>query len=92
MNFIKKFFKKLKEGNKDFIFIKLKCSKCGEILNIRINKLYELEQDFDEGGYILNKEAMDSKCFKIIKVRGKFDNFKNLKEITAEGGEIIEVD
>jgi hypothetical protein len=90
---MKKFFKKLfsKKKSYNLLEVKVRCKFCQAEVTVYVNKIYDLEQDFDDGGYILNKEVQDTKCFRIMKLKGKFNLSKEVIDIKIEGGEIISI-
>jgi len=94
---MKKIFKKLfsskDRGLEDLIHFRIKCKNCDEIVDVWVNKKYDLQQDLDseDGGYVLKKEVQDSKCFRIMTLTARFDRNKNLLEKIIENGEFVEV-
>lgn len=74
-------------------FLKVRCSACGEVFNLFINKSTDLAQNFDEQGsatYSLNKEIIGGQCRNLIHVKMEFDGAKNLVSREIENGEFIE--
>ncbi|UCD71422.1 MAG: hypothetical protein JSW70_00095 [Syntrophobacterales bacterium] len=75
-------------------FLNVRCSVCGEVFNLFINKSTDLAQNFDERGgvtYFLNKEIIGSHCRNLINVRMEFDANRNLVSRKIENGEFIEL-
>lgn len=93
------FLKKIREalfGNpngeikdKDGIYFYVKCAKCGAPIRIRVDKFHDLQQDEDDGGYVLRKEIMDGSCFRLMYATVRFDFNRRILEQEIEGGEFI---
>ncbi len=74
-------------------FLNARCSACGEVFNLFINKSTDLAQNFDERGgvtYSLKKEIIGSRCRNLIHVKMEFDGGKTLVSRDIENGEFIE--
>ncbi len=67
-----------------FIEYRIKCGKCGEIVNIKVFPERDLNPTYDDNGpaYTLKKEVMDSKCFRLISVEISYDSSR--REIGRE--------
>lgn len=96
---LKKLTKKLFSGGSsrqspEGFFLNVRCSACGEVFNLFINKSTDLSQNFDERGnvtYLLNKEIIGSRCRNLIHVKMGFDEARNPVSRQIENGEFIEV-
>ena len=75
----------------NILVLAVKCGHCGETVTLRVNKVTDLQPDWDSGqeGYLLTKEVQDAKCFKIIKLSARFDQMKNLVSAEVSGGELL---
>jgi hypothetical protein len=74
-------------------FLRVRCSACGEVFNLFINKSTDLSQRFLEGGgvsYFLSKEIIGGYCRNTIRVRMEFDGSKRLLSREIENGEFID--
>jgi len=74
-------------------FLNVRCSACGEVFNLFVNKSTDLAQNFVEGGgvsYFLNKEIIGGRCKNLIRVRMEFDGTKNLVSRDIENGEFTD--
>ena len=74
-------------------FLNARCTACGEVFNLFINKSTDLAQNFDERGgvtYSLSKEIIGSRCRNLIHVKMGFDGAKNLVSREIKNGEFIE--
>jgi hypothetical protein len=74
-----------------FIEYTIKCGKCGETVTIKVFPERDLNPTYDDNGpaYILKKEVMDSKCFRMISIEISYDSSR--REISREisGGSFI---
>jgi hypothetical protein len=95
---LKKLAKKLFGGGSSVqspagFFLNARCSACGEVFNLFINKSTDLVQNFDDQDavtYSLNKEIIGGRCRNLIHVKMQFDGAKNLVSREIENGEFIE--
>ena len=89
------FFKKLfgsgaSSSNSDFYIINVRCDRCGEMIEGRINLNNDLSID-DEGGYRVRKVLMGSEhCFQQVEVILHYDTARNLKEKEIGGGKFVD--
>jgi hypothetical protein len=62
----------------DIATFRVTCGHCGESVTLRVNKSTDLQPDWDGdgGGYLLSKEAQDSKCFRVMRLTARFDREK----------------
>jgi hypothetical protein len=67
----------------------VKCSRCGSPLAVRVDLRNEPSIDYESGGYVLNKEMMDSKCFTLMHAQLRFDSRRNIVEKRVEKGAFI---
>ena len=67
----------------------VKCAKCGSPLAVRVDLRNEPSIDYETGGYVLNKEMMDSKCFLLMRAQILFDTRRNVTGKTIENGVFI---
>ena len=73
----------------DFYIFNVKCSRCGEIIEGRINLSNDLSLDDDN--YFVRKVAMGSgHCFQQVEIELRFDASKQLVEKQAHGGTFVE--
>ncbi len=89
----KKLFGEGPSESREGFFLHVRCSNCGEVFNLFINKSTDLAQNFVEGGgvtYFLNKEIIGGRCKNLIQVRMKFDGARNVMSREIENGEFID--
>ena len=92
MGFLKKLFSATPaKPEKRYYVFQVKCNRCGEIIEGRV----DLDNDpslNDEGdGYIVHKGLIGAnRCFQQIEVELKFDSSRQLQEKTITGGTFVE--
>lgn len=89
------FLKKLFGGGpaspgSDFYTFNVRCNRCGEAIEGKVNLANDLSID-DEGGYVARKVLMGSgHCFQQIEVILHYDAEKKLQEREINGGKFVE--
>ena len=89
------FFKKLFGGgtpssNANFYIFNVRCERCGETIEGRVNLSNDLSMN-DEGGYHVRKVLMGSgHCFQQIEVELRFDTSRQLLEKQVSGGKFVD--
>jgi hypothetical protein len=73
----------------DGIYLYVRCDRCGQKLQVRADRRFDLMPDLDEGGYVLRKEMMDGTCFSLMYATVRFDGDKRVVSREIEGGEFI---
>lgn len=81
-------------GDRNAMFLYIRCTRCGDVVRVRVNMANEPAQEFEEGGdrvlgYTLNKTIVDSKCFRPIPVTIRFDARRREQGREIEGGEFV---
>ena len=93
MGILKKLFSVPASAQTDFYSFAVKCIRCGEVIESRVNLSNDLSLD-NEGGrdiYFGRKVLMGSgHCFQQIEVELKFTPARKLLERHASGGEFVE--
>ncbi len=94
MNIFKKFFPAPSSSTSTFHSFAVKCNRCGEIIEGRINLTNELSVEYGAGAgsvYYGRKVLMgNGRCFQQIEVTLKFDESRKLLEKHATGGQFVE--
>jgi len=75
---------------KRYYAISVKCKRCGEIIEARVDLDNELSVEYEEGGdvYYARKILMgENKCFQRMEVELKFTSNRELLEQHVTGGE-----
>lgn len=86
------FFKKLLQGTPapsktNFLTFTVACSRCGEVIEGRVNLNNDLSADDEGEGFHVRKVLMGSgHCFQRVEVELHFDSARQLIEKRAEGG------
>ncbi len=83
------FVPKGERGDPNALWLYIRCKQCGTPLAVRVDARNELSADYEQGGYILQKEMMDSKCFTLMQARVRFDAQRNIVEQTIDKGEFL---
>ncbi len=94
MNLLKKLFSDSPGPSPTkFYSFKVRCDRCGEVIEGRIHPGNELSVDYDQGGesYSVRKTLMGSgRCFQRIDVELKFNAARQLVEKHAHGGVFVD--
>jgi hypothetical protein len=72
----------------------VKCRKCGEVLRIRLDRRWDLQQEFEGSGdvvsgYTATKEVMGTQCFNMMHVEIRFDSGHREQTREVLGGEFV---
>ncbi len=91
MGFLKKLFGGgTASSSADFYTFDVKCDRCGETIEGKINLNNDLSLD-DEDGYFVRKVLIGSgRCFQRIEATFKFDASRQLQEKDISGGKFLE--
>jgi hypothetical protein len=73
----------------DGIYFYVRCGQCGQKLQIRASRRFDLVHDLQQGGYTLRKEMMDGTCFSLMYATIRFDENYRILSREIEGGEFI---
>jgi hypothetical protein len=93
MNFLKKIFSAPASPASNFYSFAVKCNRCGEIIEGRINLYNDLSVEYEgnKSEYSVRKVLMGSgRCFQQIEVELKFDEPRKLLEKHVTGGQFVE--
>ena len=91
MGFLKRLFGPgATSSSSDFFTFKVRCDRCGEIIEGKVNLSNDLSLN-DEGEFFARKVLIGSeRCFQRIEVTLKFDSARNLTEKQANAGQFAE--
>ena len=91
MGFLKKLFGGgTPSSSSDFYTFSVRCDRCGETIEGKVNLSNDLSLD-DEGGYHVRKVLMGSgRCFQQIEVILKLDTSRKLLEKQISNGKFVE--
>ena len=93
MNFLKKLFAPRQPYTKSYYTFTVKCKRCGETINGRIDLDNDLSVDYEDGGdvFYARKVLMgDNKCFQRVEANFKFNSDRQVIEHKIIGGEFVE--
>ena len=89
MGFLKNLFGggSAKSDKRYYVFL-VKCNRCGEIIEGRVDLDNDLSLKDEGEGYIVRKGLMGTnRCFQQIEVELNFDSSRQLQEKTITGGQ-----
>jgi hypothetical protein len=93
MNFLKKIFPVPTGPASNFYSFAVKCGRCGEVIESRVNLNNDLSVEYEGGRdvYFVRKFLMgNGLCFQQIEVELKFDASRKLLEKHVNGGKFVE--
>jgi hypothetical protein len=96
MSFLKKILSAPTGGTPSFYSFTVKCNRCGEVIEGRINLNNDLSVEYGAEGsggnvyYVRKVLVGNGKCFQQIEVELKFDESRRPLEKHATGGQFIE--
>ena len=75
-------------------WVYVQCGKCGEALKVRVDRRYDLMQEFGDSdrvaGYSLHKEIIGSgRCFQMIRVDQELDTSYRIKKQQISNGRFL---
>jgi len=81
-------------SDQNAVYYFLRCAKCGEAVRVRIDRRWDLEQEFEGAGdyvsgYVATKEVMGKKCFKMMQLTVHFDRSYREVDKQLQGGTFI---
>lgn len=93
---VKNFFSPSSKSNEMVLLLAVKCQRCGDIIQTRINLRNDLSAEYDDRGqptYFCRKELMSSKglCFQRIEIELTFDANRHLIHKEARGGIFVDL-
>jgi hypothetical protein len=92
MGFLKKLFNsELPKPEKRYYTFQVKCKRCGEIIEGRIDLDNDLSLNDEGNGYIVRKGLMGgNRCFQQIEVELNFSTSRQVQEKAITGGTFVE--
>ncbi len=73
----------------DAIWLYVQCDRCGAVVAVRADRRYDLNPDEAGTGYVLIKEIMDDRCFRLMRAEVHLDDQYRMVEQTIEGGRFL---
>jgi hypothetical protein len=86
MGFLQRLLGGSAENNVLWFYVR--CHHCGAKVRVRVNLFNDLSIT-EDGGYILRKEILDDKCFRLMRAEVRFDSRRRVISREIEGGEFI---
>ena len=78
------------KADKHYYTFSVKCRRCGELIEGRVDLDNDLSLNDEGNGYLVRKTLMGSnRCFQQIEVELNFDSSRQLTEKTITGGEFV---
>ena len=92
MGFLKKLFSDTSDKpEKHYYTFHVKCRRCGELIEGRVDLDNDLSLNDEGNGYLVRKTLMGSnRCFQQIQVELNFDSGRQVLEKTITGGTFVE--
>jgi len=91
MSFLKTIFGGTDKPEKRYYTFHVKCSRCGEIIEGRVDLDNDLSLNEEGNGFLVRKGLMGAnRCFQQIEVELTFDSTRRIQEKTVSGGEFVE--
>ncbi len=92
MDWLNKLFKPGAPGNASeasILWLYVQCDRCKSPVAVRVNLSNDLSLNDAGNGYILHKEIMDDKCFRLMSAELEFDAQRHIREQRIEGGKFL---
>ncbi len=89
---LRSFFSDVSSGEVYVIYIYVRCQRCGEVIRLRMDRRFDLEQEFGETlvtGFVANKDILGRKCPNLIRVHIEYDSSYRPRTKDIEGGQFI---
>ncbi len=88
MSFLKKLFSGVTaKPEKRYYIFQVKCNRCGEVIEGRVDLDNDLSLNDEGDGYLVRKGLIGAnRCFQQIEVELTFDTSRQLQEKTITGG------
>ena len=92
MGFLKNLFgSTAAKPEKHYYTFNVKCKRCGETIEGRVDLDNDLSLNDEGNGYLVRKTLMGSnRCFQQIEVELNFDSARQITEKTITGGTFVE--
>jgi hypothetical protein len=94
MGFLKKLFgSEPVKPDKHYYTFKVKCNRCGEIIEGRVDLDNDLSLDYEDDHEVFHvRKGLigNNRCFQQIEVELKFDSSRQLIEQQVTGGQFVE--
>jgi hypothetical protein len=92
MNILQKLFGGSAKSEQHSYTFSVKCNRCGEVIQGRVDLNNDLSGEYGEGGDIFHARKIligENRCFQRIEVELKFNSARELIERQATGGQFV---
>jgi hypothetical protein len=79
------------QGGDPGLYYYIKCSRCGEVIRVRINPMADLTVEND-GTRFVRKMIVGKRCYNRIEGEFRFNSGRKLIESVISGGEMVSED
>ncbi len=90
MSFLKRLFHGFPAPQTNFYIFQVRCHRCGEIIQGRINLNNDLSLDESDGYYVRKVLMGSGHCFERLEVVLQFDTGRKLQSKHVNGGTFVE--
>ena len=77
------------EPRDEGLYFYIKPDRTDEIVRLRLEPKYDLNRDYDAGGYVSRKEIVSPRKFKRASATFRFDENRKLVEWDIVGGQLV---
>lgn len=74
------------------VYFHIRCDRCQTPVKVRVNLGSDLEADYGDTaatGYVLSKEVMDDRCFRLMRLEVHYDSRQREESRVVDGGTFI---
>ncbi len=91
MRWLRRAFTRGGQDVSNALLMDVRCSKCGEVIQVRVDPQYELRQDLQDGREVrtLDKDVLGTRCFALIHVHALLAPDLTLLAQEVTGGELV---
>lgn len=72
------------------IYYYIRCDRCGEVIQVRINPHNDLSQNDDGSGFFVRKTIVGNRCYSRIEAELLYDRNRNLADSVIGGGTLTD--
>lgn len=86
--------RRTREAGNTALWVYVRCRRCGEAIQIRADRRYDLASEWRDPGesgpaYTMHKDIVGDRCFQRISIDMGFDSRFRIVEQQIEGGEFL---